>query len=69
MNDNLGFCTLKMDSLAEKMTARDVYFSAQGVQDLFPDPLMSQHYAPMYPNVPIYFPVPTSNGLKIIYLC
>ena len=23
----------------KRMTARDVYFSAQGVQDLFPDPL------------------------------
>ena len=39
MNENFTFLTLKMDSLAEKMTARDVYFSAQGVEDLFPDPL------------------------------
>ena len=40
MNENFRFLTLKMDSLAKKMTARDVYFSAQGVQDFFPDSLI-----------------------------
>ena len=34
------FFILKMDSLAEKMTARNVYFLAQGLKDLFPDPLI-----------------------------
>ena len=36
MNENFTFLTLKMDSLAEKITARDVYISVQGVQNLFP---------------------------------
>ena len=37
MNENFRFFTLKMDSLAEKITAHDVYFSTQGVKDLYPD--------------------------------
>ena len=42
MNENFRFLTMKMDSLAEKMTACDVYFSAHWVQDLFPDPLIER---------------------------
>ena len=34
------FLTLKMDSLAQKMTAHDVCFSVWAVKDLFSDPLM-----------------------------
>ena len=31
-----------MDFLAKKMTAHHVYFTVQGVQDLFPDPLINR---------------------------
>ena len=39
MYDNFCFLALKMDLLAQKMTARHIYFSVQGVQNLFPDHL------------------------------
>ena len=35
----LDFRPCKWILWVKKITARDVYFSAQGVQDLFPDPL------------------------------
>ena len=40
MKENYKFLIIEMDTLAKKMTARDVCFLVQGVQDLFLDPLM-----------------------------
>ena len=36
MHENFEFLILEMDFLAKKMTARDIYFVVQGIQDLFP---------------------------------
>ena len=40
MHEQFQFLALIMDSLAKKMTTHHVYFSVQGVQDFFPNPLI-----------------------------
>ena len=40
----------------KKMTARDVYFSAQGVQDWFPDPIKEITF---FQSSNFYLPFPT----------
>ena len=40
MNENFRFLPRKWILWQKKMTARNVYFSAQGLKDLFPDPLI-----------------------------
>ena len=42
LNENYKFLITEMDTLTKKMTARDVCFLVQRVQDLFLDPLMER---------------------------
>ena len=42
LNENSKFLIIEMDTLAKKMTAWDVCYLGQGVQDLFLDPLMER---------------------------
>ena len=40
MNENFRFLPRKWILWQKKITARDVYFSDQGLKDLFPEPLI-----------------------------